>query len=204
MRGNLWKSRNPFDRQKIILLGRAIAAKLIEDPIGFVAFHVDGDRRWAERASSENVAKFAEFVSTYVQPGVHHALRRQHDRDALATSDQDIARAAEAALARLLRLTPSAASRHGSSRTPPRHAGSARSHVAGMLRRSTGGQRTAGRSTSWRIPRRSSAWDPSTTWSWRSEHFRQTRCSGRTNPMPAAVIGLLDCADFAQPWPAHA
>ncbi|MGK4006896.1 hypothetical protein WMF31_30010 [Sorangium sp. So ce1036] len=106
MRGNLWKSRNPFDRQKIVLLGRAIAAKLIEDPIGFVAFHVDGDRRWAERASSENVPKFAEFVSTYVQPGIDNALRRQRARDALTTSDQDIARAAAAAVARLLRLTP--------------------------------------------------------------------------------------------------
>ncbi|WP_437652467.1 hypothetical protein [Sorangium sp. So ce1182] len=106
MRGNLWKSRSPFDRQKIVLLGRAIAAKLIEDPVGFVAFHVDGDRRWAERASSENVAQFAEFVSTYVQPSVHSALLRQRDRNALAASAQDIARATAAALARLLRLTP--------------------------------------------------------------------------------------------------
>lgn len=106
MRGNLWKSKNPFDRQKIVLLGRAIAAKIIEDPIGFVAFHVDGDRRWAERASSENVTKFTEFVSTYERPAVHNALRRQRNRDALPTSDEDIAQAADAALARLLRLTP--------------------------------------------------------------------------------------------------
>ncbi|WP_437837324.1 hypothetical protein [Sorangium sp. So ce1153] len=106
MRGNLWKSRKPFDRQTIVLLGRAIAAKLIEDPIGFVAFHVDGDRRWAERASSENVAKFAEFVSNYVEPGVHNALRRQRDRDALTIPDEEIDRATAAALARLLRLTP--------------------------------------------------------------------------------------------------
>ncbi|WP_437735651.1 hypothetical protein [Sorangium sp. So ce1335] len=106
MRGNLWKSRNPFDRQKIVLLGRAIAAKLIEDPIGFVAFHVDGDRRWADRASSENVVKFAEFVSTYVQPGVHNALRRQRARHALPATDEDIAQAGAAALTRLLRLTP--------------------------------------------------------------------------------------------------
>ncbi|XYI00256.1 hypothetical protein ACMHYB_11100 [Sorangium sp. So ce1128] len=106
MRGNLWKSRSPFDRQKIVLLDRAIAAKLIEDPVGFVAFHVDGDRRWAERASSENVVKFTEFVSTYVLPGVHNALRRQRERDALTIPDEDIDRAAAAALARLLRLTP--------------------------------------------------------------------------------------------------
>jgi hypothetical protein len=196
MRGNLWKSRNPFDRQKIILLGRAIAAKLIEDPIGFVAFHVDGDRRWAERASSENVAKFAEFVSTYVQPGVHHALRRQRDRDALATSDQDIARAAEAALARLLRLTPFRS-------------------IEAWLYQNTAEARRLCQVACGRHVAKIDGWaadrgaldeleDPKAELCLESKHhlelaqraFPADQVFGANKSYATAVVGLLDCADF--------
>lgn len=98
MHGNLWKSRNPRDRQKLVDLRQSIATKLVEstdDVPGFVAFHVDGDRRWADRASSENVVRFADFVLTYVEPIVSAALAKKGRGDELP-----------ARMARLLPLTP--------------------------------------------------------------------------------------------------
>lgn len=104
MRGNLWKSAKPFDRPKLIALGRAIAAKLLEARVpGFVLFHVDGDRVWADRASSENVEKFGEFVRRYVEQSVHQALCEQQKTRPLAV---DVERDKAAAMKRLLRLTP--------------------------------------------------------------------------------------------------
>src|SRR5262249_8721635 len=51
MHGNLWKSRSPRDRQKLVDLRQTIATKLVEGKLvdgeavpGFVFFHVDGDR----------------------------------------------------------------------------------------------------------------------------------------------------------------
>ena len=105
MRGTNWKSKpDDFGHPKLVLLGRIIAAKLLEEEApSFVLFHVDGDRVWAERESSENVQKFPEFVQTYVAPSLDATLRRRRER----TLDEDALKGAkEAALTHLLRLTP--------------------------------------------------------------------------------------------------
>lgn len=79
MLGNAWKSAEPRDHAKRVELGRAIAAKLLEsDPPGFAFIHVDGDRVWAERSTSENRAKLDEFVQGFVEQSVDAALRKQH------------------------------------------------------------------------------------------------------------------------------
>jgi hypothetical protein len=59
MRGNVWKSgsKNPIERERQIRLLRYIGTNLSLPNI-FVLFHIDGDRPWGERGSSENVAKF--------------------------------------------------------------------------------------------------------------------------------------------------
>lgn len=102
MRGNLWKSKNPRDRQKLVDLRQSIATKLVEGKLvegesvpGFVLFHVDGDRPWAEEKQSENVAHFEAFVRTYVEPIVAAALHKKGISGELA-----------ARMDRLRRLTP--------------------------------------------------------------------------------------------------
>jgi hypothetical protein len=84
MRGNLWKSKNPRDRQKLVDLRQSIATKLVEGKLvegetvpGFVLFHVDGDRSWAEQKLSENVALFETFIRIYVEPIVTNALTKR-------------------------------------------------------------------------------------------------------------------------------
>jgi hypothetical protein len=67
VRGNLWKSTNARDEQKILALRRMLATKLAEEPPGFVLFHIDGDRRWSERARSENRAKFDRLIGHKVR-----------------------------------------------------------------------------------------------------------------------------------------
>lgn len=107
MHGNLWKSKRPLDRPKIILLGRSIAEKLLEQDVpGFVLFHVDGDVPWSRHDESENVAKFSGFVQTYVRQALDHALRLQHKDRGETPTDEVIATQVDAALQRLLRLTP--------------------------------------------------------------------------------------------------
>lgn len=63
MPGNAWKTdgKNPVEHQKKVRLLRYIARKLSE-PDTFVLFHIDGDRPWSERDTSENTAKFAQLV----------------------------------------------------------------------------------------------------------------------------------------------
>ena len=106
MRGSSWKAKpDDFGHPKLVLLGRIIAAKLLEeaDAPGFVIFHIDGDRRWADRDSSDNVEKFPGFVRDYVAQGLDAALRKRRDKP---LDDEALGLAKEAALARLLRLTP--------------------------------------------------------------------------------------------------
>lgn len=106
MRGANWKSKpDDFGHPKLVLLGRIIAAKLLEDSDGpgFVLFHIDGDRVWAERDSSDNVQKFPGFVRDYVAQGLDAALRKRRDKP---LDEEALANVKEAALARLLRLTP--------------------------------------------------------------------------------------------------
>ena len=106
MRGTNWKAKpDDFGHPKLVLLGRIIAAKLLEeaDAPGFVLFHIDGDTLWADRASSDNVQKFPGFVRDYVAQGLDAALRKRRDKP---LDEEALAAAKEAALARLLRLTP--------------------------------------------------------------------------------------------------
>jgi len=62
MRGNVWKtSGNPQEHERRVRLLRYIARKLsLADT--FVLFHIDGDRTWGERHTSENTAKFERLV----------------------------------------------------------------------------------------------------------------------------------------------
>lgn len=107
MRGNLWKSTSSFDRSKIVLLGRIIAAKLLEEnPPGFVFFHVDGDRAWAERAKSENVEKFESFIRQYVRQSLDHILRRKRREHGETLDEDSLQHEIDIALSRMLRLTP--------------------------------------------------------------------------------------------------
>lgn len=63
MRGNVWKTdgKNPKEHERRVRLLRYIARKL-SLPATFVLFHIDGDRPWAERDTSENTAKFERLV----------------------------------------------------------------------------------------------------------------------------------------------
>jgi len=65
MRGNVWKAdgKNPRDYERRVRLLKYIARKLCLAST-FVVFHVDGDRTWAERDTSENLAKFERLVRT--------------------------------------------------------------------------------------------------------------------------------------------
>ena len=63
MRGNIWKTdgKNPREHERRVRLLRYIARNLCL-PNTFVLFHIDGDRTWAERHTSENTAKFDRLV----------------------------------------------------------------------------------------------------------------------------------------------
>jgi len=63
MRGNIWKTdgKNPQEHERRVRLLRYLARKL-SLPDTFVLFHIDGDRTWSERHTSENTAKFERLV----------------------------------------------------------------------------------------------------------------------------------------------
>lgn len=113
MTGNQWRSKNPKDlglRQRIVTLGRVIAAKLLEGdippvaPQGFVFLHFDGDHAWERRgrARAEKIADLADFLRAHVLPALDHALHEQRR----AGRDVDVEAGRKAALLRLRRLTP--------------------------------------------------------------------------------------------------
>lgn len=68
VRANQWKEQPPT-RETILLLG-AIAARL-QEPAGFVVFHFDTDRPWADRDKSENRRTFEKII----REGVRRILR---------------------------------------------------------------------------------------------------------------------------------
>ncbi|MDO9019244.1 MAG: hypothetical protein Q8S73_26020 [Deltaproteobacteria bacterium] len=74
LRGSRWKSTETRDHADVTTLLRSIATKLGRDD-GFVFFHVDGDRPWTERATSENRAKFESIVRSRVHQLLCHMLR---------------------------------------------------------------------------------------------------------------------------------
>ncbi|ATB43811.1 hypothetical protein CYFUS_009291 [Cystobacter fuscus] len=101
-RANSWKEEPPT-RDSIVLFG-AIAARLMESG-GFVVFHFDTDRVWAERDTSENRQKFESIIRERVRKILRGEAtppppsgRGTH----LALTPEEI----EAALARLLVLSP--------------------------------------------------------------------------------------------------
>jgi hypothetical protein len=68
MRGSYWKDRGrnpegrtPEERERRVRLLRYIARRLSQ-PDTFVLFHVDGDRTWTDRRTSENTAEFDRLV----------------------------------------------------------------------------------------------------------------------------------------------
>ncbi|HSO00812.1 MAG TPA: hypothetical protein VLS89_21120 [Candidatus Nanopelagicales bacterium] len=105
--GNLWKSRKPRDRARIVLLGRVIAARLLQEDVpGFVLFHIDGDVPWSRHEDSENVERFEGFIRDYVRPALDHALRTQQKDRGESWPDEQMDGAMQAALLRLLLLVP--------------------------------------------------------------------------------------------------
>ncbi|WP_437283075.1 hypothetical protein WME90_21610 [Sorangium sp. So ce375] len=87
MRGNVWKTdgKNPREHERRIRLLRYIARKLLS-PNTFVVFHVDGDRPWAERSTSENLDKFDRRVLTLL-PQVVERGRANAPRTRLRAKD---------------------------------------------------------------------------------------------------------------------
>lgn len=73
MHANLWKSTRPLDQPSIRLLIRTIVTELLK-PDGFVLYHIDGDRTWAEHASSDNVRQFHERMLPPIQAALRHEL----------------------------------------------------------------------------------------------------------------------------------
>jgi hypothetical protein len=68
MRGNVWKTdgKNPREYERRVRLLRYIARQLsIQNT--FVLFHIDGDRIWSKRHSTENIAKFEKLRTTLPQ-----------------------------------------------------------------------------------------------------------------------------------------
>jgi hypothetical protein len=95
-RANGWKEKNQQRRENVILR-REIATDLMREN-AFVFFHYDGDRAWADRDSSENVAKFQRLILDGVRMILH---------DALVTKGLDASNVAVAArLSRLFQIVP--------------------------------------------------------------------------------------------------
>lgn len=68
MRGNIWKTdgKNPMEHERRVRLRRYIVRRLSLQN-SFVLFHIDGDRPWSERHTSENAEKFQKFRVTLPQ-----------------------------------------------------------------------------------------------------------------------------------------
>jgi hypothetical protein len=66
VQGTGWKDETPKHYAELNLALRTIATKLGRED-GFVLFHIDGDRTWSRRASSENAAKFEAIVVARVR-----------------------------------------------------------------------------------------------------------------------------------------
>jgi hypothetical protein len=88
VQANSWK--NPRRRDRIRFL-QYIAAKLTQEQ-GFVFFHVDGDRAYGERATSENLQKFETLIREPVKIILERppAQRRERRRLASDSSAGDI------------------------------------------------------------------------------------------------------------------
>lgn len=104
LRGNLWKSTNPREQVFRRALIGYIATKLLEGPASFVMFHVDGDRPWSARDSSENLDKFQRFIARDVIQFVEH--RRQSVTDGRKKLPESTSPTELPSMDQLLRITP--------------------------------------------------------------------------------------------------
>ncbi|OJT17568.1 hypothetical protein BO221_44155 [Archangium sp. Cb G35] len=103
VRANQWKEQQPPTIETIRLL-ELIATRLVE-PAGFVVFHFDTDRVWAERHNSENRQKFETIIRERVRRilrGEVPAPRFGSQRPRPTLTAEQI----ELALKRLLILSP--------------------------------------------------------------------------------------------------
>jgi len=92
MRGTVWKSdgRKPIEREQQVRLLRYIVRRLCQ-PNTFVLFHVDGDRPWASRKTSENIAKFEQLTRVALpqildRPRIPARPRRSREADTAPTT----------------------------------------------------------------------------------------------------------------------
>lgn len=63
IQGAKWKDRDPSRRVPLL---RAVATEISRSN-GFVVFHIDGDRRWSERETSDNLKKFDSLIRSGVR-----------------------------------------------------------------------------------------------------------------------------------------
>lgn len=80
-----WKSTSPRDRVHQVALRSEIASQLQQGH--YVFLHVDGDRAWADRATSENRAKLDAFVTRPVA----NLLRGPRRRGGTPPSEEEAA-----------------------------------------------------------------------------------------------------------------
>jgi hypothetical protein len=93
VQANIWKSTKARDRNKQVSLVRYMATKLVEG--GFVLFHFDGDKTWADKSSSENVRQFNETLCARVKLRIQETFQEKKRTDAV-----------EPFMTRLLPVTP--------------------------------------------------------------------------------------------------
>jgi hypothetical protein len=114
MRGNVWKTdgRNPVEHERRVRLLRYMVRKLSQ-PDTFVLFHIDGDRPWSERHTSENVAKFERLGRTRLPQAADHG--RAHRLQGKAA--REVTEALRSTSSASSCSARSAASRRGCTRT---------------------------------------------------------------------------------------
>lgn len=90
MRGNVWKTdgKNPQEYERRVRLLRYIARQL-SLPDTFVLFHIDGDRPWSERDTSENVEKFDRLVRARLPQVVDRGRANSAKARSRARTDAD-------------------------------------------------------------------------------------------------------------------
>ena len=105
LRGNVWKSGKAHDRQKQVTLRNTIATQLMLDN-GWVLFHFDGDRSWANRESSENVGKFRDLIWEKVRQLILIELEKREVRAASPTTPGELEERANLLMTRLKQVVP--------------------------------------------------------------------------------------------------
>jgi hypothetical protein len=90
MRGNVWKTdgKNPQEYERRVRLLRYIVRHL-SLPDTFVLFHIDGDRPWSERHTSENVEKFERLVRARLPQVVDRGRANSAKTKARALADAE-------------------------------------------------------------------------------------------------------------------